>query len=48
MVKNEIKELLNENFITENLKYIMIAIDGVPSFSKMMEQKKKIGGGGGI
>ena len=41
MVKNEIKELLNENFISENLKYIMIAIDGVPSFSKMMEQKKR-------
>ena len=41
MVKNEIKELLNENFISENLKYIMIAIDGVPSFAKMMEQKKR-------
>ena len=40
-VKEYIKNLLRENFISENITYLMLAIDGVPSFAKMMEQKKR-------
>ncbi len=40
-VKEYVKNLLKNNFISENLEYIMIAIDGVPTFAKMMEQKKR-------
>ena len=40
-IKKSIIRLLNKNFISENIKYVMLAIDGVPSFAKMMEQKKR-------
>ena len=40
-VKKSIKDMLKENFKSENLLYVMLAIDGVPSFAKMMEQKKR-------
>lgn len=40
-VKEAIKNLLKNNFISNNVKYVMLAIDGVPSFAKMMEQKKR-------
>ena len=39
-VKENIKDMLKDNFISDNLNYLMLAIDGVPSFAKMMEQKK--------
>ena len=40
-VKEAIKNLLKNNFISSNINYVMLAIDGVPSFAKMMEQKKR-------
>lgn len=40
-VKEAIKNLLKNNFISQNINYVMLAIDGVPSFAKMMEQKKR-------
>jgi len=40
-VKEYIKTLLRDNFISQNITYLMLAIDGVPSFAKMMEQKKR-------
>lgn len=40
-IKNNILTMLNENLIKKKLKYIMFAIDGVPTFAKMMEQKKR-------
>ena len=41
-IKNNIKNMLRDNLISENLNFIMLAIDGVPSFAKMMEQKKDV------
>lgn len=40
-VLSYIKFLVSELLIPDNIKYIMIAIDGVPSVAKMMEQKKR-------
>lgn len=40
-VKDNIKNMLKDNFISDNLNYLFLALDGVPSFSKMMEQKKR-------
>lgn len=40
-VKNSVKNLLSDNFISDNLNYVMLSMDGVPTFSKMMEQKKR-------
>ena len=40
-VKENIKDMLKNNFESEQLLYLMLAIDGVPSFAKMMEQKKR-------
>ena len=40
-VKKSILDMLTDNFVSNNLLYIMLAIDGVPSFAKMIEQKKR-------
>ena len=40
-VEKSIINLLSQNLIPENLNYLMIAIDGVPTFAKIMEQKKR-------
>ena len=40
-IKLQIIDMLKNNIISDNLEYIMLAIDGVPSFAKMMEQKKR-------
>jgi len=40
-VKTYIYDLLKNNFNSNKLKFIMIAIDGVPSKAKMIEQKRR-------
>ena len=40
-VKNYVINLLTNNFDKNYLKFIMIAIDGVPSKAKMVEQRKR-------
>ena len=36
-----IKNLLGDNLVSERLEYLMLAIDGVPTFAKIVEQKKR-------
>lgn len=40
-VKKEVQNMLSNNFVSGNIEHIMIAIDGVPSFAKMIEQRKR-------
>ena len=40
-VEEYILNLLTNNFYNDEIKFIMIAIDGVPSKAKMIEQKKR-------
>jgi len=40
-IKKNVIDMLENNIESNQLKYMMIAIDGVPSFAKMMEQKKR-------
>merc|ERR1711871_623464 len=34
MIKTNIKNMLKDNLISENINFIVLAIDGVPSFAK--------------